>query len=125
VALNSNASNDALWAGNPGAGNVTVVYADGVLFAGTNAGTSQGINVVRAMQFLANSNTSKIMIDGSLTTGLDAGTRTQGANYRMGSHGFGTFLDGDVFEVMQGATTVDWSANFADLDTNQSTFYGI
>jgi hypothetical protein len=124
VALCSNTSNYPLWTGNPGAGNVTVVGAEGTVYAGNGAGTAVA-NAVRAMQFLALSNTSKIMIDGSLTTGLDFGTRGAGSDFAMGSTGFGTFLDGDVFELFQGITTNDWSDDFTDLDTNQSTYYGI
>jgi hypothetical protein len=92
------------------------------LYAGISVNVTVTGSVYHAFQALFNGASSSAYVDGSSTTGLNAGTNSLGYSAPIGTGQFSNSITGTFAEY--GIWSVDESANFAALNTNQHSYWG-
>jgi len=122
-----------LWGNAGGGGGAAQLYYD----TGNNQiSATSGIDLVvsatdgvfHAINYVATgSTTSKLQIDGNITTGTNTGSGTWGTSgsptdMDIGVDGFSNFMNGTICEV--GVAAGDQSGNLAALNANQHAAYG-
>ncbi|SRR5229473_165653 len=108
--------------------NTTGMAGDGTnsftLYAGNTNDVTAANNAYHAVQGLFNGVSSSIQIDGTLTTGQNAGAQTASAQPVIGggNSGGGFPFPGNILEV--GIWSGDQSSHFSAMNSNQHTYWG-
>lgn len=111
--------------------------ASGVFFSGSfGSGAASGYfgnsptataadSAWHALQFVVNSTSSSIRVDGTPNTGLDFGTNALDSDYYIGKQSGSSFLTGKIAEVDLLSGVALNSTQQTALCTNENTYYGL
>jgi hypothetical protein len=92
-------------------------------FAGSSVSVAAADNAFHKIQGLLNGASSALFLDGTNTGSLSAGASGFTGTLAIGNDTSSRYLDGYICEV--GAIGGDKSANFAALDSNQHSYWGV
>lgn len=108
-----------------GGSDISLVYYDNgsaLIHAGSGVGNTAADDTFHSVQGVLNGASSIINIDGTETTGLNAGTNVCDTNIKMGDNFFGAFFNGYVCEAGT------WDAGFdgtqrSNMNANQEAYW--